>query len=50
MERVERERGIELVALAVHSRFVGMVVQQMWEFTPHTAVLSKTLPEPIAVT
>ena len=48
-EQVERGRGIELVALAVHSRFVGVVVSQMWVFAPHTAVLAKPWPEPAAV-
>ena len=41
MERVERGRGLELVALAVHSRFVGVVVPQMLEIAPHTVVLAK---------
>ena len=33
--------GIELVALVVHSIFVGVAVPQMWAFAPHTAVLAK---------
>ena len=47
VERVER--GLELVALAVHSRFVGVVVPQMWEFSPHTAMLAKSWNEPAVV-
>ena len=42
-------QGLELVALVVHSIFVGVVVPQMWEFSPHTIVLAKTWPEPAAV-
>ena len=48
-ERVERGKGIELVALVLHSIFVGVVVPQMWEFSPHTAVLAKPWPGPTAV-
>ena len=46
MEQVEQGRGIELVALAMHSRFVGLVVPQMWEFSAHTIVLAKPCSEP----
>ena len=42
-------RGLELVALVVHSIFLGVVVPQMWEFSPHIAVLAKSWPEPAAV-
>ena len=42
-------RGLELVALVVHSRFVGVVVPQMWEFSPHTVVLAKSWLDPAAV-
>ena len=49
VEWVERGWGLELVALMVHSIFVGVVVPQMWEFSPHTIVLAKPLPEPPAV-
>ena len=48
-EWVERGRGIELVALVVHSIFVGVVVPQMWEFSPHTVVLAKPWPDPAVV-
>ena len=48
-ERVEWGWGLELVALVVHSIFVGVVVPQMWEFSPHTVVLSKPWPEPAVV-
>ena len=48
-ERVERGRGLELVALVVHSIFVGVVVPQMWEFSPHTVVLAKPWLELAAV-
>ena len=41
MEQVEWEQELELVALVVHSIFVGVVVPQMWEFSPHTTVLAK---------
>ena len=41
--------GLELFALAVHSRFVGVVVPKMWAFSPHTAVLAKPWPELAAV-
>ena len=41
IERVEWGRGLGLFALAVHSRFVGVAVPRMWEFSPHTAVLAK---------
>ena len=46
---MEWERGLELVALVVHSRFVGMVVPQIWAFSPHTAMLAKPQPKPVAV-
>ena len=48
-EWVERGRGLELVALVVHSIFVVVVVPRMREFAPHTVVLSKPWPEPTAV-
>ena len=41
VERVGWGRGIELVALVVHSIFVGVVVPQMWEFSLDTIVLTK---------
>ena len=44
MEQVEQGRGLELVALVVHSIFVGVVVPQMWEFSPHTIVLANPWP------
>ena len=40
-ERVEQGWGFGLVALVVHSRFVGVVVPRMWEFSPRTVVLAK---------
>ena len=49
MKRVERGQGIELVALVVHSIFVGVVVPQMWEFSPHNAMLAKPWPKPAIV-
>ena len=49
MERVERGQGLELFALAVHSRFVGVTVPQMWEFSPYIVLLAKPFPEPTAV-
>ena len=49
MEQVEWGRGLELVALEMHSIFVGVVVRQMWEFYSHTAVLAKPWPESTAV-
>ena len=42
-------RGLEQVVLAVHSRSVGVVVPQMWAFSPHTAVLDKPWPDPAMV-
>ena len=45
----EQGWGIELVVLAVHSIFVGVVVPQMLEFSPHTVVLAKPWLEPTAV-
>ena len=48
-EQVEWGRGLELVALVVHSIFVGVVVPRMHAFSPHTVVLAKPCPEPIAV-
>ena len=48
-EWVEWGRRLELVALVVHSRFVGVEVPQMWSFSPHTAVLAKPWPEPTVV-
>ena len=42
-------RGLELVALVVHSRFGWVTVPQMWEFSPHTVVLAKPWPKPAAV-
>ena len=50
-KRVERGRGLglELVALVVHSIFVGVVVPRMKEFAPHTIVLAKPWLEPTAV-
>ena len=47
--RVEWGRGLELVALVVHSIFVGVVVPQMWAFSPRTVLLAKPWPEPTAV-
>ena len=49
MERVERVWGLAFVALVVHSRFVGVVVPQMWAFSPHTIVLAKPWLELVAV-
>ena len=49
MEWVERARGLAQVVLAMHSRFVGVVVPQMWEFSPHTTVLAKTWSKPAVV-
>ena len=49
MEWVEWGQGVEFVALVVHSIFVGVVVPQMWEFSPHTIVLAKPWPEPTAM-
>ena len=49
MERVEQGRGLELLVLVVHSRFVGVAVPQMWAFSPHTTVLAKAWLEPDAV-
>ena len=46
---MERGRGLELVALVVHSIFVGVVVPQMWEFSPHTVVLAKPWTESAVV-
>ena len=46
---VERGQGLELVALVVHNRFVGVVVPQMWEFAPHTAMLAKPWLDPATV-
>ena len=48
-KRVEQGRGLELLVLVVRSRFVGVVVPQMWEFAPHTIVLAKQWPESAAV-
>ena len=48
-ELVERGRGLELVALVVHSIFMGVVVPQMWEFSPRTTVLAKPFPKPTVV-
>ena len=47
-EWVERGRRLELVALVVHSRFVGVAMPQMWEFDLHTTVLAKPWPESAA--
>ena len=49
MEWVEPRWGLELVVLAMHSRFVWVVVPQMWEFSPYTIFLAKPWPEPAAV-
>ena len=49
MERVEWERGLEIATLVVHSIFLGVVVPQMWEFPPHTALFSKLWPKSTAV-
>ena len=48
-ELVGQGRGLELVALVVHSIFVGVVVPQMWDFSPHTTMLAKPWPKPAAV-
>ena len=48
-EWVERGWGIKLVAMVVHSIFVGVVVPQMWEFAPRTAMLSVPRPNPAVV-
>ena len=48
-EWVERGLGLEIVALMVHSIFMGVVVPQMWSFVPHTIVLAKSWHEPTAV-
>ena len=48
-EWVELGQGLELVALVVHSIFVGEVVPRMWAFSPHTVVLAKPWPDPTAV-
>ena len=39
----------QLVALVVHSIFVGVVVPQMWEFSLYTLVLAKPWHDPVAV-
>ena len=49
IDQVEWGQGFELVALVVHSMFVGVVVPQMWAFSPHTIVLAKPWPGPAAV-
>ena len=49
MERVEQEQGLELVALVVHSIFVGVMVPRMWAFAPHIFLLAKPSPELAAV-
>ena len=49
IEWMEQGRRLELVALVVHSRFMEVVVPQMWKFSPHTAVLATSWPEPAAV-
>ena len=49
MEQVEQGQGLELVEVVVHSRFVGVVVPQMWAFSPCTVVLAKPWPKPAAV-
>ena len=46
---MERGQGLELVALVVHSIFVGVVVSQMWEFSPHIAVLARPWPDSAVV-
>ena len=43
MERVEWGWGLELVALVVNSIFVGVLVPQMWAFSPHTTMLAGLL-------
>ena len=47
--QVEWGRGLELVALVVRNRFVGVAVPQRWEFSPHTTVLAKPWPDPATV-
>ena len=42
-------RGLEIVALVVHSIFVGVVVLGMLEFTPHIVVLAKPSLDPATV-
>ena len=49
MEQVEQGWGLELVALVLHSIFVGVVVPLMWEFATHTIVLAKPWPKSAAV-
>ena len=49
MEQVEQGRGIEPLALVVHNKFGWAAVPQMWQFTPHIAVLAMPWPEPAAV-
>ena len=49
VEQVEQGRGLELVALVVHNRFVGVAVPQIWEFSPHTTMLAKPWPESTVV-
>ena len=49
MEWVERGKGLELVALVVHSIFVGVIVPQMWEFSLDTVVLEKSWLDPTTV-
>ena len=39
--RVAQGWGLELVALVVRNRFVGVAVPRMWEFSPHTTMLAK---------
>ena len=46
---MEWGRGLELLVLVVRSIFVGVVVPQMWEFSPHTIVLAKPWPKPTTV-
>ena len=48
MEQVERGQGLDLLAMAVHSRFEWEVVPQMWEFSQRIVVLSKIRLEPAA--
>ena len=48
-EQVEQGRGLELLALVVHSRFGWVAVPQMWAFSPRIAFLAKPRPEPVAV-
>ena len=49
IEQVERGMVLELVALVVHSRFLGVAMPQMWAFAPHTAVLAKPCPKLVGV-